>query len=203
MPNPDRMGFLQRKHTFLHYRGGDNSFVGFIGAAGAGVSVGTGDAPEAEADTAAVVGLHMDAGDMHDWWWIVPFDLNPLHPIGFRVIYSSDSATAADDRTWILLYDAIAEDAALAIGSTALTTAIAAETDNGTAGAWQQSARGILAGQTLTETQVAAPVIMALDLELDVDDASEEMQMYGLLIDYVPKNYQGAPHNYNPAYNAR
>jgi len=79
MPNPDRMGFRQRQRHFLHYRGGNGSFVGFLGASGVGVSVGNGDAPEAEADTAPYVGLHMDAADEHDWWWIVPFDLNPLH----------------------------------------------------------------------------------------------------------------------------
>lgn len=195
MANPDRLGRLVRKRIEIPY----NVHAGFIGAAGVSVSTGVGDAPEAEASTLSAVGLHMDANDEHDWFWPLPLDLNWLHPIGFRVRYSSASATAADDRQWIVLYDIIAENAAIAIGTTALTTAIAAETDSGVAEGWQYSPRGELAGQTLTKTDVENGHIMAINLELGLDDASEEMNMYSIVIDYVPKRYQGAPYHWNPA----
>jgi len=192
MPSIDK-GRPKRKHVFLGYQEGTR---GLISSAGVSASTGVGDAPEAEAGALSAVGLHMDAADEHDWYWTIPNDLNQLHSIGFKVRYSSASATAADDRHWILLYDVIDEDSALALGTTALSTAIAAELDNGTADAWQESPRGILDGATVTEAQVAAMSLMALNLELDVDDASEEMNMYGIIIDYVPKRAEGPPSTY-------
>jgi len=187
-------GHIKRKHVFLGYQEG---IRGLISSAGVSASTGVGDAPEAEAGALSAVGLHMDADDEHDWFWTIPNDLNHLHPIGFKVRYSSASATAADDRQWIILYDIISEDSALAIGTTALSTAIAAELDNGTADAWQESPRGILNGSVVSEANVAAMDIMAINLELGIDDASEEMNMYGIIIDYVPKTFEGSPSTYN------
>lgn len=188
-------GRLKRKVVFLGYQEG---IRGLISSAGVSASTGVGAAPEAEAGALSAVGLHMDADDEHDWFWIIPRDLNPLHEIGFRVRYSSASSTAADNHDWILLYDVIAEDAALALGTTALDTAIASDTDNGTADAWQDSPRGVLNGNSITEDNVTNSDLLALNLELGVDDASEEMNMYGLLIDYVPKRGQGHPQTFNP-----
>ncbi len=131
--------------------------------------------------------------DGHDWFIPIPRDLNHMHEIGFRVRYSTASATAADDRQWVILYDVIAEDAAIALGTNALSTAIAAAKDNGTANAWQDSPRGILDGQTITEANVIAQDLLAINLVLLLDDATEEMNMYGLMFDYMPKRYQGNP----------
>ncbi len=192
MANPDYMGFRVRKNIFLPY----NVQAGFLGAAGVSVSVGAGDAPEAEAGALEAVGLHMDpTTDGHSWQWHSPWDMNWLHPIGFQVKYSTASATAADDRHWVLLYDVVAEDAAIAVATTALSTAIVAETDNGTADAWQYSPRGILNGATLTKANVEQGAIMLLNLVLLLDDAGEEMNMYGLRIDYMSKQWQGAPND--------
>ncbi len=187
-------GRVKRKNVFLGYQDGTR---GLISSAGVSASTGAGDAPEAEASTLSAVGLHMDAADEHDWFWSIPNDLNSLHPIYFRVKYSSASATAADDRHWIILYDMIAEDAAMAIGTTALSTAIAAELDNGTANAWQWSALGTLNGAVVTEAHVTGGAYMAINLELDIDDADEEMNMYGIEISYVPKRGEGASQTYN------
>ena len=190
MANPDRMGFLKRECIFLGYQEGTR---GLISSAAVSASTGVGDAPEAEASTLSAVGLHMDpTTDSHDWFWTIPRDLNYMHEIGFRVRYSTASATAADDRQWVILYDTIDEDAAMAVGTTALSTAIVAATDNGTANAWQYSPRGILNGQTITEAQVIAQSYLSINLVLLLDDASEEMNMYGLMIDYMPKRYRGS-----------
>jgi len=187
----------KRKNVFIGYQDG---MRGLISSAGVSASTGVGDAPEAEAASLSAVGLHMDANDEHDWFWHIPYDLNWTQEIGFRVKYSSASATAADDRQWILLYDTLDEDDAIAIGTTALSTAIAAEKDNGTADAWQYSPRGILNGNVITKTQVANGSILALNLELGLDDASEEMNMYGIVIDYMPKVGLGGPSGFNAAY---
>jgi len=187
----------KRKSVFIGYQDG---MRGLLGASGVSVSTGVGDAPEAEAASLSAVGLHMDANDEHDWFLHIPRDLNWTQEIGFRVKYSSASATAADDRRWIILYDVIDEDSAIAIGTTALSTAIADETDNGTADAWQYSPRGILDGNIITKAQVTNGSILALNLELDLDDASEEMNMYGIVMDYMPKPGLGGPSGFNTEY---
>lgn len=195
MANPDRIGLLKRKSVFLGYQG---NIRGLLSASAVTKSTGVGAAPEEEAASLSAVGLDMEVGEEHDWFWVIPRDMNRVHPINFRVRYSTASSTAADDLEWILLYDIIAEDSAIALGTTALSAPIAAETDTGVANAWTDSNVGTLNGNTLTETNVTNQEIMALNLELDVVDMSLEMQMYGLMIDYVPKRYQGQPYHYNP-----
>jgi hypothetical protein len=193
-------GRPKRKHVFVGYQ---ESIRGLISSAGVSASTGVGDAPEAEAASLSAVGLDMEIGEEHDWFWPIPNDLNQLHSIGFKVRYSSASTTDTDDREWIILYDVIAEDAAMALGTTALDTVIVAELDNGTADAWQESSRGVLNGGTITEANVAAMDLLAINLELNVEDSSSEMNMYGIIIDYVPKRgagdpstYQGDPYQY-------
>lgn len=194
MAQPDRMGRRVRKSIFLPY----NVQAGWLGAAGVGVSVGAGDAPEVETGSLEAVGLHMDpTTDGHSWQWHIPWDMNWVQPIGFKVKYSSASSTSADDRHWVLLYDIVSEDSAIAVATTVLSTAIVAETDNGTADAWQYSPRGILNGETLTKVNVEQGDIMLLNLVLLLDDAGELMNMYGLRIDYMPKEWQGPPPDFN------
>ncbi len=195
MPNnPDRRGLRVRKHIFLPY----NVQGGFIGASGVGTTTGAGPAPEIETGTLEAVGLHMDpTTDGHSWQWHIPWDMNWAQEIGFKVKYSSASTTAADDRHWVLLYDVIPEDTAIAVATTALSTAIVAELDNGTADAWQYSPRGILNGGVLIRSNVEQNDMMMLNLVLLVDDSSLVMNMYGLRIDYMPKEWQGPPSSLN------
>ena len=188
-------GRIKRKQVFLGYQ---ESIRGLISSAGVSASTGAGDAPEAEAGALSAVGLHMDqTTDAHDWYWPIPNDLNQRHPVNFQVVYSSASATAADDRQWVILYDTIAQGAALALGTTALDTAIAATTDNGVANALQLSPTGVMDGNTITEAEVSAFTLLSINLVLLLDDASEEMNMYGLYIDYMPKRSLGQPSTQN------
>jgi hypothetical protein len=189
-------GKPKRTQVFVGYQG---CVRGLLSKSGVSASTGAGAAPEAEAGALSAVGLHMDpTTDGHDWFWPIPNDMNREHEIGFSVRYSTASATAADDRHFVLLYGIISEDSAMALGSTALSTAIAAGKDNGVANAWQDSARGILNGKIVSEANVAAMDFMALNLVLLLDDAGEEMNMYGLVIDYMPKRGEG----HAPVWNA-
>jgi hypothetical protein len=95
------------------------------------------------------------------------------------------------------LYDVIAEDSAMAIGTTALDTPFTTDTDNGTANAWQDSPRGIIAKNTFTEANVTNQDFLAFNLELDSDDATEEMNVYGIVMDYMPKVGLGGPSSFN------
>lgn len=186
----------KRKSVFISYR----DSLSMLGASGVDVSTGVGAAPEAETSTLSAVGLHMDAGDEHDFFVWLPRDLNWAQEVGIRVRYSSASATATDDRRWIALYDVISEDSAIAIGTTPLDTVIADETDNGVANAWQESPRGTIAKNIFTKDNVVNQDLLAINIELDLDDATEEMNMYGILIDYMPKPGLGGPSSFDSAH---
>ena len=190
-------GRLKRKTKYISYR--DSHSI--LGAAGVAVSTGVGDMVEAEIGSLSMVALVATAGDEHDFFINLPRDMNVVHPLGIRIRYSTASTTAADTHTWVTLYDMIAEDAAIAIGTTACdTTHVAAsDTDSGVANAWQWSTRAVINGNTFTETNLTNEDILALNIELDATDASETIHLHGICIDYVPKRAQGAPASYNPA----
>lgn len=188
-------GRLKRKTKFVHYR--DSHSV--LGASGVDVSTGVGDMVEAEIGSLSMVALVATAGDEHDFFVPVPRDLNWTQPVGIRVRYSTASTTDTDTHTWIALYDVIAEDAAIAIGTTALDTTIAVDTDNGTANAWQYTPRGVIDGGTVSEDNVTGEDLLAINVELDATDAGETIHLHGISIDYVPKRGQGMPQTFNPA----
>ena len=188
-------GRLKRVHQFIGYRDGMGSL---LSSAGVSASTGVGAAPEAEAGSLSAVGLHMDAGDEHDFFWTIPNNLNHLHPIGIKVRFSSATATGGDNHTFIGLFDILTVGtSAIAIGSTVLDTTIAVTSAIGTADVIQETARGVINGATVSEANVAAMDVMAINIELDADDASEEMNVYGIIVDFVPKMDEGSPLSYN------
>jgi len=199
MPNFDR-GMLKRKQVYISYRDSGS----MLGASGVDVSTGVGDMVEAEIGTLSMVALVITAADEHDWFLPLPRDMNITREMGIRIRYSTASTTAADTHTWITLYDIIAEDAAIAIGTTALNTThvAASDTDSGVANAWQWSTRGVINGNTFTETNLTTNALLAINVELDATDASETIHLHGIEIDYVPKRFLGNPNatRFNAAY---
>jgi hypothetical protein len=195
MANIDK-GRLKRVKKYYDYK----DCAGYLGASGVGVSTGVGDMVEAEIGSLSQVALVATAGDEHDWAITVPYDMNVEHDLGVRIKYSTASTTAADTHTWITLYDVIAEDAAIALGTTAMdTTHVAAsDTDSGVANAWQWSTRAVLNGGTLTRANLTNQDTLAFNVELDATDASETIHILGIKIDYVPKRSQGPEGTYNP-----
>jgi len=188
-------GRLKRKERFYTYR---NS-LGVLGdGTTADIGAGVGAPVEGEAGATGIVGAIMTAGDEYDFWVPVPRDLNWSHDVGIRVVYSTASTTGSDTHTWIVLYDVIAAGTAWAVGSTALDTTIAVDTDNGTADAHQLTDRGVINGDTVTMAQVTEPAFWALNVKLDATDAAEEINLFGLLVDYVPKRAMGEPQSWNP-----
>jgi hypothetical protein len=199
MASLDHLGRRKRVVKYYPY----DSHHGVLGAAGVSVSAHTGAAVQQEVGALGVVGLLLDtAGDMVNMLTPVPHDVNVVHPIGVRVVYQTASATAADTIDWIVLYDVITEGTALAVGTTALDTAIAQETVTGVAEALEFSNRGEIIGNTLTEPQMANAVsFFSWNIEMDAFAAglTEDKIFLGLSIDYVPKRWQGSPSIYNPA----
>lgn len=194
MKNIDR-GRIKRKTKYISYRDSQS----FLGAAGVGVSTGVGDMVEAEIGSLSMVALVATAGDEHDFFFNLPRDVNVERPIGLKIRYSTASATGTDTHTWIALYDVIAEDAAVAIGTTALDTAVAVDTDNGVANAWQWSPRGVIDGATFTKDNLTGADLIAVNIEFDATDASETVHLHGIQIDYVPKRGLGPFPTFNPA----
>lgn len=183
----------KRCSVFIPYRTG----LSVLGASGAAAGAGVGGPVEGEAGATAAVGIIMTAGDELDFFIPLPRDLNWTQEVGVRVRYGTASATDSDTHTWIGKFGVIAEDAAMAIGATDLDTTIAVDTDNGTADAWQHSPRGIINGGTFTPANVTNQDFLALNIELDATDASEEINLYGLMIDYMPKPGLGGPSSFN------
>lgn len=167
--------------------GGATSFA--LGATNAGVGIG---APVlTEIGALGVVAPLLVAGDELDGVWMIPHNINWSLPIGIRVIYNTASATGTDTHTWIVLASVIAEGAAHAIATGALDTIVAVDTESGVANAWERTARGLINGDTLTEANVMNGDFLSINIELDATDASEAIHFWGLMIDYMPKNYQG------------
>ena len=197
MPSFDK-GRVKRVTQYYPY----DSHHGMIGAAGVSVGAHTGAPVQQEISTLGMVGLLLDtAGDMVNMLTVVPHDLNVLHPIGVRVVYQTGSATAADTIEWIVLYDAITEGTALAVGTTALDTVIGTETVTGVAQAMEVSSRGVIDGGTLAETVPGNAVsFFSWNIEMNAFAAglTEDKIFLGLSVDYVPKRYQGSPSTYNP-----
>jgi hypothetical protein len=194
--NPDRLGRVQRKFKYIDVQQSGS----ILGAGGVSVSTGVGDMVTAEIGSLSKVSLVITAGDEHDFFMRLPRDMNVLHPMGVRIFFTTASTTGADTHTWITLYGVIDEDAAWALGTTAMDTThvVATDVDSGVANGWQKSTRAIIDGATFTRTQVVARSLLAFNLELDATDASEAIHLDGIEVDYVPKRYVGPDWTWNP-----
>lgn len=187
----------KRCSMFIPYRMG----LGVVGSGSAADGgAGVGGPVEAEVGSVGAVGAVMTASDEYDFFFPIPRDMNVTQEFGIRVRFVTASTTGSDTHTWIGLYDVIAEDAALAVGSTALDTTIAVVTDNGTASAWQDTARGIINGNTFTKANLTNSDFLAINIELDATDASEAINLLGIVIDYMPKRGLGGFPDFNAAF---
>ena len=130
------------------------------------------------------------AGDEWVQLWQLPKDCDVSKPIRFRVVWSTESTTAADKATFKLTYKAVADGEALAAANTALDTTIAQDTWGATAAyTIARTAWGQIAADTLSEGD-----LLVLETEIDatdVDIANEYIYFLGLEIEYTPKKTKG------------
>ncbi len=142
-------------------------------------------------------GFHIQtAGDKYTTFLRCPYDVDPAHPMGFKVNFVSGSSTAADIFDWIILADFKAVAVALLAPTTVLDTVIDITGTLGTATAdlnnW--SSRGIKNKGFLTRDQIEAGAAIMFSVELDSTQSalsSEELHMLGVEIDYVPLQTRG------------
>ena len=158
---------------------------GTVATEDAVVGAGSGNPSVGEVTDSGICGVHIDAAaDDVRLVWPIPFDLDVKYDVEFRVHWSSGSTTSTDEFTWKVLYTELTPNTtAIDAISTALSTAIASDTDVGTKDAYQITAWGKIAGGTLTNERV-----LLLLVELDSTDAtvaSEECYAYYLEIRYV------------------
>ena len=204
MPSPtysDENFDIKRKVIYYPYE----TIHGMIGTTATDTSAHTSNAIQKEISTVGLVGLLIEAdGDMLNGLTLLPRDLDWTKDIGIRIVWQGASATDTEYATWIVLYDVMVEGTALAVGTTALDTAItAADTKYGTAYALEISARGIIAADTFTEAQVVpGSTFVTWLLECDAETVTGDIHLLGFLLDYVPKRYKGTASTLNPAVTA-
>jgi len=147
-----------------------------------------------------VVGLTMVAGELVNGMVRCPYDLDPAHEIGFKVVYTGTVNTTTGTTSWILLQDAIAEGGVIAVATTALDTVIplldqyadTAGNASGTDQLLQNSSRGIRTSIGLTPTQIEGGACLLFSLELDaVTAAYDTTEFIGIEMDYTPKKMKG------------
>jgi len=152
-------------------------------------SVGTADTAAAtfvEVGTSGIAGCRFTYTDSDiGILWPTPYDLDVKSPVELAVVWSSDQTTATDTITWKVLYTELTMDTtAVAIGATALNTAIAADTNIATANALQQTAYGQINGGLLTNGRVLS-LILELDAVSGATTSSDVIVAYYLVVRYV------------------
>ena len=185
----DRNIEWKRKRVFLHpLQGG-----GWNAGSGAATIVGlhTGDPVFAELSTFGFGAVRFEAeGDEWVQLWQLPKDVDVDKPIYFRVVWSSESTTAADKATFILTYKAVADGETLAAANTALDTPIPQDTWGATSAfTVARTDWGKINGGTLSEGD-----LLVLETEIDSTDVtigSEYIYFLGLEVEYTPKKTFG------------
>lgn len=156
--------------------------AGALGSDGAGAT-----AIISELSSQKVTGYRFrEVGDDVGLIWPCPYDLDVKNAIDFAVVWSSDQTTTTDTLTWKVLYTKLTMNTtAITAGGTALSTAIAADANIGTANAIQQSPWGILNGSTLTDNDSALSLLVELDATSGAAPATDILMGYYLAIRYV------------------
>src|SRR6476659_1999967 len=81
------------------------TFTGILGAAGVSVGAHTGAPVQQEITTMGIVSILMDtATDALVTDGMIPYDLDPAHPVYARVVWTCGSTDTADTTLWTLLY---------------------------------------------------------------------------------------------------
>jgi len=130
------------------------SFMNYLdtGSSDNAESMGAGAPEFAEVNTSEIGGiLTATSNDSYGQLWFLPEELDTTKAMNFRVFWSESGTGGSGSAQFVVKYtELITETTAVAIGATALSTAIAADTPSTTAHALQVSADGVLDANTLT-----------------------------------------------------
>lgn len=158
-----------------------------------GISAGV---TQGEVGTTGIITYVMTDGEFLSGLIPLPYDLDPAHPLGFKVHWTANhDGTGTLTADWILLVDRKKEGIAIADAATALSTAIAQDTYNDDSGSasttdwlYQVTDRGILLPATLDLVKDDIETGVALMTKLEMDAAVNETAIHfiALEMDYVP-----------------
>ena len=175
----------ERKRIYV----GAPQFSSLVTNATGGIFAGAGDVILGEISTFGLAAARLEATtDLVLDARPMPVDLDVRFPVYLRVFWSSDSATAADDATMLIRYNAKADQETVAAPTTALNTTIAEDRLGGQYFLCRTS-WGEIDADTLTDGDV-------LGLELscsatDADIANEYIWLIGYEMEYTPKRTEG------------
>mgnify|MGYP001571146868 FL=1 len=127
-----------------------------------------------------------------DFLFPLPDDMLVGDEVGFKVVWSADTASAADSATWRVLYNKVTTDTTSGVTApaTALGTTIADDTKIATANAVQITPRGKILANVLTGMTAGADF---LKLRVNVNSVTsmtlgtDKVDFLGLIVDYVPR----------------
>lgn len=145
------------------------------------------DVVATELGTLEMHGLKMEnAAEVVNHHFRTPYDMNADKAIGFKVNWTSASATAADTVTWKVFCNFVKIDVILAVATGVLDTVIVA--DNVTGINFNQwTARGIKTNSGLVQADIDNGAWMVLQVEMDAKvTITEDIFFCGLEIDYYP-----------------
>lgn len=127
-----------------------------------------------------------------DYLMRLPDDFLAGEEVGFKAVWSAETASAADSATWRVLYSKLTNNTTDATGApaTALGTAIAADTKIATANAIQTTERGKIAVNVLSAMVAGADFLklrVNLNAVVSMTIGTDKIDFYGLIVDYVPR----------------
>lgn len=157
-----------------------------IAAEDAVASAGAGSPSFGEVTDSEIIGLHIDdTADAVGILWPVPYDCDIMYPINFAVVWTSNQSSTTDYHLWTVKYTALTIDTtAIEVGGTALSTAIASDTNVAAVCGIQQTAWGTLNGNTISNGQWLALSVIYED-ETTGDCSSDAVHGLYLVIRYV------------------
>lgn len=169
-----------------------SSFTGVIGAAGVSAGTHTGAPIQQEISTFGINSILMDtATDALVTDAMIPWDLDPRHPVYARVVWTSGSVDTADTVLWTLLYKQLVPSVtALSVPATALATDIVAmDVPVATAYAMYKTSWGKIAGGVISDK--AEHWIWMVSMTSFDAGLAEDKFLLGLEIAYSPRRLQG------------
>lgn len=163
------------------------------GWAAALVGSGAGDPIIGEQTTSSLTGLRIQA-DADSFAGVIslPYDVDINADIRFRIFWSSDQTTVADEYTWTMTYAELTLNSTSNMdtaAATALDTALVADANLVTANALQATAWGVIAAGTLSGTEQEDYLLNVL-LTATTNGgtvATDLVVWYGLQMEYMPR----------------
>lgn len=141
--------------------------------------------------SAGISGWLMAEGEFQTGGILLPYDLDPDYPIGFKLHWTAN-ANGACTADWIIQYKLIEEGVLFAIPATALDTPIVFADSHGSTDWFHAiTSRGIIDADTFTRKQIENEAMLMLEVEMDDGDNDTAIYLLGISMDYAVQRCTG------------